>query len=188
MFDWKGKNVVVADGPMKGNTGIVICHRNGGHFPERCSVKLKGYYNKASSLGHYTFSPEDLKVIYSEELPKPTFIPAEIMLLNAGYGICNMKIERYNLIKKVIFNAPATIVFWTDGSKTVVKASDTEYYDKEKGLAMCIAKKYLGNKGNYYNTFRKFLEENDVTNNNDDNYCNVFKKCLEEQDADSENN
>lgn len=59
-------------------------------------------------------------------------------------------------IKEVIFNDPATIVVWTDGTKTVVKA-ENEPFDPEKGLAMCIAKKALGNKGNYYDIFRKWL-------------------------------
>ena len=59
-------------------------------------------------------------------------------------------------IKNVVFNPPATIVFWTDNSKTVVKA-ENEIFDPEKGLAMAIAKKTLGNKGNYYETFKKWL-------------------------------
>ena len=62
-------------------------------------------------------------------------------------------------IKKVIFNKPATIVFWEDGTKTVVKASG-ENFDKEKGLAMAITKKILGlNKGNYNNIFKKWCKE-----------------------------
>ena len=61
-------------------------------------------------------------------------------------------------IKKVVFNAPATIVFWDDGTKTVVKCENEEY-DPEKGLAMAIAKKALGNQGNYYNQFKKWLPE-----------------------------
>lgn len=61
-------------------------------------------------------------------------------------------------IKKVIFNNPATIVFWSDGTKTVVKAKN-EPFDKEKGLAMAIAKKTLGNKGNYFEIFKKYCEE-----------------------------
>lgn len=64
-------------------------------------------------------------------------------------------------IKNVIFNDPATIVFWSDGSKTVVKAQDGEPYDAEKGLAMAISKKALGNKGNYCNVFKKWLPEED---------------------------
>lgn len=59
-------------------------------------------------------------------------------------------------IKNVIFNDPATIVFWADGTKTVVKA-ENEKFDPEKGLAMAISKKVLGNKGNYYETFKKWL-------------------------------
>lgn len=47
-------------------------------------------------------------------------------------------------IKKVIFNEPATIVFWTDGDKTIVKCSDDEIFDPEKGLAMAVSKKMLG--------------------------------------------
>ncbi len=76
----------------------------------------------------------------------------------------NLAFEAYQRdIKDVIFNCPATIVLWTDGSKTVVKCDEDELYDPEKGLAMAIAKKYLGNKGNYYNEFKKWLpEEEDV--------------------------
>lgn len=59
-------------------------------------------------------------------------------------------------IDKVIFNEPATIVLWKDGTKTIVKEQN-EPFDPEKGLAMAISKKALGNKGNYYNEFRKWL-------------------------------
>lgn len=44
-------------------------------------------------------------------------------------------------IKKVIFNNPATIVFWADNTKTVVKKSEKDVWDPEKGLAMAIVKK-----------------------------------------------
>lgn len=65
-------------------------------------------------------------------------------------------------IKKVIFNAPATIVIWSDGTKTVVKCGDEDIYDPEKGLAMCFTKRALGNKGNYYNTIKKYLKDNRI--------------------------
>lgn len=63
-------------------------------------------------------------------------------------------------IKKVKFNPPATIVFWTDNTKTVVKCKG-EDYDPEKGLAMCISKKVLGDRGNYYEVFKKWLPKED---------------------------
>lgn len=62
-------------------------------------------------------------------------------------------------IKKVHFNNPATVILWTDGTKTIVRAQDGEAYDPEKGMALAIAKKFLGNKGNYYNVFDKYLSE-----------------------------
>ena len=74
------------------------------------------------------------------------------------------------LIKKVKFNPPATIVFWTDNTKTVVKCQG-EDYDPEKGLAMCISKKMLGDKGNYYEVFKKWLPKEEDSD--------VVKKVLE---------
>ena len=61
-------------------------------------------------------------------------------------------------IKSVIYSDPATIVFWKDGTKTMVKCKN-EKFDPEKGLAMVFSKKMLGNKGSYYNTFKKWLPE-----------------------------
>lgn len=68
-------------------------------------------------------------------------------------------IDRKEDIKKVIFNDPATIVYWKDGTKTVVKCQDGDVYDKEKGLAMCVTKKFFGNKGNFNKVFNKFIGE-----------------------------
>lgn len=73
-------------------------------------------------------------------------------------------------IKNVKFNPPATIVFWTDNTKTVVKCNG-EDYDPEKGLAMCICKKVLGDKGNYYEVFKKWLPKEEDSD--------VVKKVLE---------
>lgn len=80
------------------------------------------------------------------------------MILNGIYGVPkNLSSE----FEKVIFNEPATIVFWKNGCKTVVKCQDNEPFDPEKGLAMAIAKYALGNEGNYYNTFTKYLPKED---------------------------
>ena len=62
-------------------------------------------------------------------------------------------------IHKVIFNNPCTIILWSDKTKTIVKCGENEKYDPEKGMAMAISKKFLGNKGNYYETFKKWLPE-----------------------------
>ena len=65
-------------------------------------------------------------------------------------------------IKNVIFNAPATIVVWEDGTKTVVKCQDGDIYSEETGLAMAIAKKALGNRGNFNNVFKKWIPEHEA--------------------------
>ena len=84
-------------------------------------------------------------------------------------------------IVKVIFNDPATIVFWGDGTKTVVKA-ENEPFDPEKGLAMAIAKYHFGNKGNYYNVFKKWLPEDISDDSYDDSFdpFGAFKKAMKE--------
>lgn len=75
-------------------------------------------------------------------------------ILNSTYGIGSSCIPE---IKNVIFNDPATIVFWEDGTKTVVKCQDGDEFDPEKGLAMAIVKKAYGNKGGYCNKLKKWL-------------------------------
>ena len=64
-------------------------------------------------------------------------------------------------IKNVIFHDPATIVYWTDGSKTVVKCQSGDIFDPEKGLAMAIAKRVYGDNGRYYELFKEWLPESD---------------------------
>lgn len=77
-------------------------------------------------------------------------------------------IDISNSIENVIFNEPATIILWADGTKTVVKTQDGEEYDPEKGLAMAICKKMLGNKHDYYNTFKKWNKKYEKENKKDE--------------------
>lgn len=62
-------------------------------------------------------------------------------------------------IKDVIFAPPATIVYWSDGSKTVVKCSEKDVFDPEKGLAMAVAKRCGGNNSSYYEEIRHWVEK-----------------------------
>lgn len=67
------------------------------------------------------------------------------------------RMETVLMIKNVIFNPPATVVYWSDGTKTVVKCSANDMFDPEKGLAMCIAKRCANNSGSYYKTIQKWI-------------------------------
>jgi hypothetical protein len=89
------------------------------------------------------------------------------------YHRCSYAIHKDSLathkdpeITNVIFNPPATIVFWSDKTKTVVKCDySLEDYDPEKGIAMAISKKLYGeNKYEYYNTFKHWLKKWDKQN------------------------
>lgn len=62
-----------------------------------------------------------------------------------------------SMIQRVIFNPPATIVFWRDGSKTVVKCGENDIFDPEKGLAMAISKRAFGDNRDYYEVFAKWV-------------------------------
>ena len=63
-------------------------------------------------------------------------------------------------IRNVYFNDPVTVVIWADGTKTIVRC-ENETYDREKGLAMCISKKALGNKPKYYDTFKYWFKRDE---------------------------
>ena len=77
--------------------------------------------------------------------------------LSLNYMLGDKKVRNITkYIKKVIHSDPATIVYWNDGTKTVVKTQNGEPYDKEKGLAMCIIKKLCDNKGNFNEVFKKW--------------------------------
>ena len=73
--------------------------------------------------------------------------------------VFSFSIDYRHQIEKVIFNDPATIVFWKDGSKTVVKCQPNDKYDKMTGFAMACAKYMFGNEGNYYEVFKKWVGE-----------------------------
>ena len=75
-------------------------------------------------------------------------------ILDATYG----KRSGYT-IKKVIFNPPATVVYWSDCTKTVVKCNVNDIFDPEKGLAMAIAKRCAGNTSAYYAEIRHWVAE-----------------------------
>ena len=69
------------------------------------------------------------------------------------FGMCSVS------IRKVIFNDPATIVLWSDGTKTVVKCGPEDSFDMEKGLAMAIVKKMAGNDNSFHKVFKQYTKK-----------------------------
>lgn len=74
----------------------------------------------------------------------------------------NYAIKSYFEIKNIIFNDPATIVIWDDGTKTVVKCQEGDSFDPEKGVAMAVMKRALGSNetgSNYLKPVKKYFDE-----------------------------
>lgn len=67
-------------------------------------------------------------------------------------------------IKKIILNNPATVIFWNDNSKTVVKCTDGDKYNPLNGIAIAFMKGMLDKKA--YNKLKKAAEtENTIVLN-----------------------
>ena len=122
----------------------------------RCEDCVRDNYLRApvcqTCVAGSNFLPRGRSKIYYESVQEMNQPPA-------AYRAIVQALRRFDdsaLVPEI--NEPATIVFWADGTKTVVKAVYDEF-DPEKGLAMAIAKKALGNKGNYYNVIAKWTDE-----------------------------
>lgn len=136
---------------------------------DRCTRfgSLRNYYCENCVCGSYFMERQrpltETQINYSFDGVKDTDISREMAMLlrhmpNTNYEYYGM--NRRNVeITKVIFNDPATIVFWSDGKKTVVRTQNGDQFDPEKGLAMAISKRVLGNEGSYYEEFKRWLPE-----------------------------
>lgn len=49
-----------------------------------------------------------------------------------------------DLVKRIVFNPPATIVFWFDGTKTVVKCGKDQPFNPYYGFCAAVTKRMLG--------------------------------------------
>lgn len=150
-----GEKVIVIKGPMMGNEGIVSCVLKGRNA---YGVKFPEYDNPSTKSGCYYLQEYELDKTGINLLRVPSLYQSPFVgFAGVNVGWCGVYI--IPKIKKVIFNKPATIVFWSDDTKTVVKRQKGDRYNKEKGLAMAFVKKIYGNKGNYCNIFKEWINE-----------------------------
>lgn len=82
------------------------------------------------------------KIIYTKSLEKEeyggTLFP---FYMNNTHGILGDKVY----IKKVLYNNPATVVFWSNGTETRNVCPKDTLYNPDAGLAFCVLKKLMGN-------------------------------------------
>lgn len=67
----------------------------------------------------------------------------------------SIKLEERSIIKKIILNGPATIFFWKDGSKTVVKCMEGDKYDLYTAFCIAFTKKLIGSNSKIKSTLKK---------------------------------
>lgn len=65
---------------------------------------------------------------------------------------------------RVVFNGPATIAFWPDGTKTVVKcaADDEDVFDRKTAIMWCFMKKIFGTTSHVNRILDDLVHEGDV--------------------------
>lgn len=109
--------------------------------------------NEAELLSlRYLAANGDKIKIESKEYSKPSANDMRVAIETIMDGLTEGRMaEMFKIrfvdikVKKVIFNKPATIVFWSDGTKTVVKCGEGDVYEKEKGFFIACSKKLFGN-------------------------------------------
>lgn len=134
--------------------------------PDNTKFKL-GVYAKFELADDIKLRQIDCPTI---EMPSKAFarlldenrkLEIELAAAKAREVLTALSIRPEMMIENVIFNDPATIVFWLDGSKTVVKCQPGDTFSKELGLAMAICKKVYGNKGKYNDVFKKWVPQDE---------------------------
>lgn len=65
---------------------------------------------------------------------------------------------------RIIVNGPATIVFWEDGTKTVVKCIDGEPWDIYHAFTAALAKKVYGNNSRIHKILKTKVEYQEDSN------------------------
>lgn len=92
------------------------------------------------SLAEYTVQ-KNLYEALKEEAMGPSGINDFLSNLHFTFDVGVNKIPK---VRRIIHSGPATIVFWEDGTKTVVKLSENDIYDEYAAFAAALAIKCYG--------------------------------------------
>lgn len=77
-------------------------------------------------------------------------------------GMITYRTSNIPPIEKVVFNEPATVILWKDGTKTVVKCQEGDTYNKETGFALAYLKRILGNDNTFNKEIAKWVPKETV--------------------------
>lgn len=122
------------------------------------SSNAPGYFEKEKTMSNSSLLSvkTTTPIWYSDDerdYNYPATAPTKVTYKGSTYGLVHeSQLRLMPLIDKVIFNPPATIVLWKDGTKTIVKVKENgkkgkrDKFSEEYGLAMAIAKKFFGSR------------------------------------------
>lgn len=127
---------------------------------EMCRTCTRGFLRMTTDGAEYSM-PSNYSGVFKAAVPS---LEADALKAKAtinklfGAGLTASPYQKaMSRIKNVIFNDSATIVFWNDGTKTVVKCGKDDTFDPEKGLAMAISKYFFDNAGYFNDVFKKWI-------------------------------
>jgi hypothetical protein len=147
--------------PMRWNDGGEMDHLMG-EVIEIHDI-IQGFYIVKDGSRIWWLTDDDLEPITSKDDSKKSMQQVKkqrtvMPTLDNMIMICDFKVNGA-YITKIIYNDPVTVVYWSDGQRTIVKAHN-EPFNEEKGLCMTIMKRALGSK------FHRFFKE--LCNGNSD--------------------
>ena len=118
-----------------------------------------------------------------DDLKKEHDIPSAYSGSTFGLVYQECKVRPTFVIDKVIFNPPATIVYWLDGTKTVVRCKEGEEFSEWAGIALCLAKKLYG--PNFHKIFRAMSSDPEKTVNDmtDEEITEAAREGIKNSDA-----
>ena len=140
-----------------------------GNYPKEYSFvtdieMIVGGVYKITSRGYIYGTPVKVIKILKNHASKADM--NDLRPITAAQCISAPEVPNFDSVKQVYFNAAkgTTTICWADGTKTTVRCAQGEVFDKEKGMAMAIAKRYFGNRGAYNKLFQRYCEMEDTPN------------------------
>lgn len=110
---------------------------------DRVGVEFAGLKNPASKYGLFWFKKENVTPsLFDTPKRNDAIIPAALAKAFLNF---TFRAPRASLgVKQVIFSGPKTIVFWIDGTKTIVSCGEGDNNDPYAGFCAAVTKRVFG--------------------------------------------
>lgn len=134
------------DGKYTGVVGRVVqCYKRNSTGEKMYGVRLDGHHNSMSGFNDLFWFREDELVRFFDRDSIDAFVNSlkTMDTIRKAAKMTNPNPEP-SLVEKVIVNGPKTIVFWNDGTKTIVSCREGEEFDIYTAFCAALAKKMFG--------------------------------------------